>query len=108
MQTLTLIAHVGQLNREPHLLEEHLRDVAQLAALFASNLGASDWANLAGLWHDFGKYSPDFQSYIRSRSGYEAHLVDGMPGKINHSSAGALHALERLPDARGRILILAL
>jgi CRISPR-associated endonuclease/helicase Cas3 len=53
---------------------------------------AEDWGTLAGFWHDLGKYSHDFQAYIRSASGYEANLVDVTPGKVNHSSAGALHA----------------
>lgn len=87
-----------------HSLEEHLIEVGWLAAKFAESFGNSDWAHLAGLWHDLGKYSPDFQSYIKSRSGFDpdAHL-EGTPGKVNHSSAGALLAIERLNKA-GRIL----
>lgn len=47
-----------------HDLEEHLRAVADLASEFASDFWASDWGHLAGLWHDLGKYSSAFQSYI--------------------------------------------
>ena len=43
-------------------LEVHLREVAELAAEFASTFGAGEWGRLAGLWHDLGKYSPVFQA----------------------------------------------
>jgi len=62
----------------------------------SADFGAKEWGELAGLWHDLGKYSAAFQQYIRSVSGYQAHLVDAAPGKVNHSSAGALHAEEAL------------
>ncbi|MFZ0301415.1 MAG: CRISPR-associated helicase Cas3' [Terracidiphilus sp.] len=75
-----------------HPLEDHVGAVARMAEKMAGEFGAGDWGRLAGLWHDLGKYSDDFQSYIRSKSGYEAHLVDAIAGKVNHSSAGALHA----------------
>lgn len=58
----------------------------------SAEFGSKEWGELAGLWHDLGKYSEDFQRYIRKSSGYEAYLVDFAPGKVNHSSAGALHA----------------
>jgi len=37
-----------------HSLEGHCRSVAKLASDFASPFGGSDWAHLAGLWHDLG------------------------------------------------------
>jgi len=36
-------------------LEDHLKNVAEIARRFAENLNAGDWAYLAGLWHDMGK-----------------------------------------------------
>ncbi len=58
--------------------------------------GNEDWAEIAGRWHDLGKYSLDFQEYIRDQSGYErenAHVErPNMKGRVNHSSAGALYA----------------
>lgn len=42
-------------------LEYHLREVAELAGDFAAAFGAKDWGHLAGLWHDLGKYSREFQ-----------------------------------------------
>src|SRR5664280_465653 len=75
-----------------HPLEDHVESVARMTEKMAGEFGAGDWGRLGGLWHDLGKYSVDFQSYIRSKSGFEAHLVDAIPGRVNHSSAGALHA----------------
>jgi hypothetical protein len=68
-----------------------LRGVATLASEFASPFGSSDWASLAGLWHDLGKYSKAFQQMIKLKSGFdpEAHL-EGKPGRVDHSTAGAL------------------
>src|SRR5690606_39890029 len=89
---------------EPHLLVDHLQDVAQLAEGFAATFGNGDWGFLAGLWHDLGKYKADFQSYIRTASGFENDQTDeGGPGKVDHTTAGAIHALEKL-GPRGRIL----
>jgi len=86
-------------NQEPHDLAEHLREVARLAAERAACFGASDWAHLAGKWHDLGKYRDAFQKYIRKSSGFdsEAHLEDSkIPGRVDHSTAGALYAKEKL------------
>lgn len=87
-----------------HPLDEHLREVARLAGGFAERFGNADWARVSGFWHDLGKYKGDFQCYIRDRSGYERDEADeGGPGKVDHTAAGAIHALERL-GPMGRIL----
>ncbi|SEP18885.1 CRISPR-associated helicase/endonuclease Cas3 [Nitrosovibrio sp. Nv6] len=88
-----------------HLLNDHLLKVSRLAAGYAHAFGAGEWAELAGLWHDLGKYSPSFQDYIRSASGYDrqdAHIEDS-PGRVNHSSAGAIYACKKI-GAKGRFL----
>lgn len=114
------LAHVRQDSNGqqlPHHLEDHLRGVAALAESFAAAFGAGDWAKLAGLWHDLGKYQKAFQNYICSASGYDAHIEpspekpnysEAARGKVDHSTAGALHAVERTLEpgkkAIGRIL----
>lgn len=101
------LAHVKQLPTgewQEHPLEEHLRAVSDLAAEFAASFDGKEWAGLAGIWHDLGKYSAEFQARIARESGYdpEAH-VEGSTGKVNHSSAGALYAVEKLGN-KGRLL----
>lgn len=83
-----------------HALEEHLQRVAELASDFAAEFSAAKWAYIAGLWHDLGKYSDEFQRYIRAAN--DAH-VEGRPGQVNHSMAGALQAMARF-NKLGRIL----
>ncbi len=90
--------------RAPHDLAAHLRAVAGLAAQCADSYGA-EWARLAGLWHDLGKYRPGFQRYLRAASGAEAENahIEGSAGRVSHSTAGALLACERFGTA-GRVL----
>jgi len=102
-----LIAHVRQNKHGQfiiHEINEHLEAVAALASQQASKFGSADWAYLAGLWHDLGKYSQAFQHRIKTLSGFdaEAHL-EGKAGKVDHSTAGAQYAIEQL-GVSGRIL----
>jgi CRISPR-associated endonuclease/helicase Cas3 len=90
--------------REPHDLAEHLAGVASLAACFAREFG-EDWARLAGQWHDLGKYRPAFQDYIRHASGFDienAHIEGA--NRVDHSTAGAVHAISELGEGGGRLL----
>lgn len=96
-QSRIFLAHVKQDSNgqwQPHLLEDHLRAVGELAESFAASFGSGDWGKLAGLWHDLGKYRAAFQGYIRTASGYEAHLETNLKNKVDHSTAGALHAVK--------------
>ncbi|MBW2107875.1 MAG: CRISPR-associated helicase Cas3' [Deltaproteobacteria bacterium] len=68
-------------------LEEHLKKVAKLAAEFARPFGGDEWAYLAGLWHDLGKYSDAFQAKLLAENGIETHLGK-RPGRVVHSEAG--------------------
>ena len=79
----------------PHLLADHLYKVAELAGRFADGYG-KDWAHLAGLWHDLGKFRPGFQRYIRQVNNVDAHIEGRIKDRDKtHSAAGALWA-ERL------------
>ncbi len=103
-ETITPIAHVDESRSRAHELEKHLLEVAKMARSFASSIGAGEWAATAGLWHDLGKFGKDFQDYIRSKSGFEAHLAEDSPDRVNHSSAGALYATQQTVAPVGRIL----
>lgn len=78
--------------RAPHDLAEHLAQVGRLAGHFAQHYG-TDWARLAGRWHDLGKYRPRFQHYIRQASGFEADAhIRGEAGCTAFQSQRANHA----------------
>ncbi|MDP1606722.1 MAG: CRISPR-associated helicase Cas3' [Rhodocyclaceae bacterium] len=81
-----------------------MREVARRGGESAKEIDAGEWAYLAGLWHDLGKYSPAFQTYIRQVTGYDAEQahIEGA-SRVDHSSAGAIHAVEQLGKA-GQIL----
>ncbi|MBN9339179.1 MAG: CRISPR-associated endonuclease Cas3'' [Comamonadaceae bacterium SCN 68-20] len=84
-----------------HLLADHSRAVAWLAAEFSQPFDAAApalrWACLAGLWHDLGKYRPGFQKYVRLADNADAHIEGKVAGRDKtHSAAGALWAVQRL------------
>ena len=85
-----------------HLLEDHLESVANMAKDFAAPFGGQEWARLAGLWHDIGKYSHGFQKKLFDANGIECHL-ETKPGRVIHSQAGGhlaqkvmSHGMERI------------
>ena len=63
---MTSFAHSENSAGVAHDLVEHLKSVAQLAGKFAEKFGAADFGYWAGLWHDLGKFHPDFQTYLAS------------------------------------------
>lgn len=71
------VSHVAEDGRIEEVAD-HLREVAEMAAEFARPFGAESWAYAAGMAHDIGKYSTEFQNRI---------LCDGH--KVDHSTAGA-------------------
>jgi CRISPR-associated endonuclease/helicase Cas3 len=70
-------------------LRDHLEGVAELAEQRASSFDAGAWGRLAGLWHDLGKYSAAFQTYLRSAG--DPHEGEES-GRVDHATAGAQHA----------------
>lgn len=85
-----------------HGLVDHLQAVSALARAFAAAFGP-DWAAIAGLWHDLGKFRPGFLRFIRGVNGLDAHLEGRLPSGSDktHSAAGALHALDVLGQRYG-------
>ena len=68
-------------------LEDHLKNTANIASQFASTFGAGDWGYIAGMLHDLGKYSTEFQSYIREICDPNGSIGSRTGG--DHSTAGS-------------------
>lgn len=105
------IAHINASSEglvSEHALVDHLQKVSTLAGTFASEFNSQDWASLAGLWHDLGKYRIGFQRYIRQQNVHEAqqaHIENKVASKDKtHSAAGALWGIRKLPKPFGNIL----
>lgn len=97
-----LIAHRREKDGEEQLLIDHLNGTAKLAKRFASKIGLPEIGEVMGLLHDFGKASEEFQKYLRSAEGLinpdEDDYVDyiAKKGKVDHSTAGAQLAYQKL------------
>ena len=84
------IAHVRKADGQPQSLQTHLIETAEIAKLLAAKLDLDQAGELLGLMHDFGKYSQDFQEYIKSVTGINPDADDYvLPNgkKIDHSTA---------------------
>jgi len=96
-----LFAHSlrGQPKERWERLPVHLAHVGATAASFARKFGAAQAALAAGLLHDIGKYSAEFQAYIDS---------DGEGARLDHSTAGAVEATRLYPGPIGRLIAFAI
>ncbi len=75
-----------------HDLKEHLTDVAHGTAGFADKLGAAQLGHYAGLWHDLGKYNPEFQKYL-----INCAQGDKQAKSVPHAVHGAILAAKLIP-----------
>lgn len=92
------IAHYREASPREQSLAMHLQGVAEKSASFANKVGMPKQGEIIGLLHDLGKYSDEFQTYLKSAVGLlrqdeDEDFVDakGLKGKVDHSSAGAQH-----------------
>ncbi|SDT03988.1 CRISPR-associated helicase, Cas3 family [Paenibacillaceae bacterium GAS479] len=68
----------GSDRSEWQLLTAHLEQVGELSEKFASQFNAAPWGKLAGMLHDAGKFSKEFQKRL-----------EGNPIPVDHATAGA-------------------
>jgi CRISPR-associated endonuclease/helicase Cas3 len=77
------------------LLSDHLQNTAKLAKKFAESFNAGDWGYIAGLWHDLGKYNPEFQDYLNA-------VALGLPHtKVPHAIWGGTYSYKCLRKLAG-------
>ena len=84
----------GRPEREWEPLLTHLRQVAGLAGEYAAEFGFATHGHLAGLWHDLGKFSAEFQQMIRA----DADASVEARSRVDHSTCGAQHAYRTLRE----------
>lgn len=92
---MAYIAHVRK-SGERQPLRDHLHGVAEKSSKSSNKVGLAMEGELLGLLHDLGKYSNEFQNYIKSATGLlnqdeDEEYVDAerLRGRIDHSTAGA-------------------
>ena len=81
-------SRLGEEQQNWELLDDHLRQVAARAEIFAGAFGAGPWGRLAGLWHDLGKYRPEFQARLRGEQVQAEHAGVGAALALEKGSAG--------------------
>lgn len=90
---ISYIAHVRSSDGELQSLEDHLKETADWCSSFSSTIGLPNCGRLLGLLHDIGKYSDEFQDYLRgitSLNGADAKTqAEKQVGKIDHATSGA-------------------
>ena len=94
MSDSTHYAHSDDSNDRQHWhrLSEHLEGTGARAAAFLDPVGGAELGRVAGLLHDLGKYTQEFQK----------RLAGG--ARVNHSTAGAKVAIDRYGGILGKML----
>lgn len=91
------IAHVRESDKKVQCLRNHLLQTKQLAEYFGAKLKLKHVAGLAGLLHDLGKFSDEFQEYIKEAA-FSPKSVKNKRGSVDHSTAGGKLLFELLHD----------
>ena len=97
----------GKSQKEWQKLEEHLKNVADLANNFAEPFNGSNWAYLAGLLHDIGKYSQEFQHMLIKSSDNNTNMETKV-GHPDHSTAGAQAVNQLHANGQGKLIAYAI
>jgi CRISPR-associated endonuclease/helicase Cas3 len=93
----------GQPIEEWQPLEDHLDNVAKMAAEFAGFFGAESWGSIAGYHHDLGKRKNAWQAYLRNANKMVDDFAQYYSGRVGHSDSGAQWLYVRSKEA-GKLL----
>jgi CRISPR-associated endonuclease/helicase Cas3 len=95
-QAAEFLAHL-QPDGRSHLLLDHLVSVSEAAERMSGKIGIGAAGAAIGLLHDLGKYSGDFQRYLRCmQPDQDTEVQEPKRGMIDHSTAGAQTIWRRL------------
>lgn len=87
------IAHIRASDGAEQLLVDHLKEVQEICENIGEKLGIPHVTGLAGMLHDLGKFSDEFQDYLCEA--YANPLNPPKRGSVNHSTAGGKFLMER-------------
>lgn len=93
---MNFYAHSSRLNGDKaqwQSLSDHSHDVGKGARMRGAKIGAGKAAELGGRGHDLGKYTPEFLARL-----------EGKEEVVDHSTAGAWHALQSLSMSPDRLV----
>ena len=84
---MNFIAHIRKTDNAEQTVTVHCRNTAELAADYAAPFDLKETAKVAGILHDIGKCTADFNAYIHGDSAFSR-------GSLDHSFAGAKYLKE--------------
>ena len=100
------LAHIDKATSREQYLYNHLENVAERSARFAAAFGEEAVGRALGRYHDIGKYSNEFQDYIRApkeeqqkKRGTSDHWTAGGKEMTQMGAAGG-GASSRHPESR--------
>jgi CRISPR-associated endonuclease/helicase Cas3 len=105
MKSTFYLAHYRDADAARHSVKTHSMETSLLTKKFTGKIGLDLIGELIGLLHDLGKYSFEYQCYIKSAVGLlcpgDKNYLDAKryKGKIDHSTAGAQWINEASRDA---------
>lgn len=92
---MTFIAHINKETNKIQTCTDHCRKTAEYAADDLKEIGLKKTAYLAGLLHDCGKFTPEFNEYIQKA----ADGISVKKGSVIHTFAGVNYLMNKYHTA---------
>lgn len=99
---MTFKAHFRESDKAIHKLSAHLSAVADRCEKCGSITGIGKIARLAGLLHDMGKFSDEFQDYLDKKmreKTQEDISEEAFSKKVDHGKIGALYIFKKFHNS---------